>query len=116
MVIRHVIRPEAAVKHAAARSQHTLVRPTVDALTVIGVEPRAAVTCRTCGSGIPDAQVSSRLRIGADASNIFADRLRVYVKVDPPPSVRGTDRLRQEVQISLDVDHDSRFLLVGARF
>jgi hypothetical protein len=66
--------------------------------------------CRICGPGLPDARLGTHLRLGADSSNVFCDRLRVYVKVAPQRGDVG------EKQLSVDVSTNSAVLLVGARF
>jgi hypothetical protein len=69
--------------------------------------------CRSCGAGIPDANLTGRLRLGADSSHLFSDRLRVYLKLDSPSA---TQRKRREVQLSIDVESRSQVLLLGSRF
>ncbi len=95
-------RPEVSDSHPVTRSL-----PGALLLSSGGTEAPKPV-CRTCGTGIPDAPIARGVSLGGDSSRIFADRLRVYVKVVRPAG--------KEIQLSLDLDQGSSVLLVGSRF
>jgi hypothetical protein len=78
-------------------------------LSALPPGPRS--TCRICGSGIPDARLSSSLSMGADSSSVFSQRVRVFLrKVEPSPGPR------REMLLSVDVGSNSGLFLLGSRF
>jgi hypothetical protein len=72
--------------------------------------PSSPARCRTWGMGIPDARLSAHVRLGADAADLFAERVRLYLKIDPAP------RPARPLQLSVDVGTGSGVFLVGSRF
>ncbi len=97
------VRPEVSVAHPAA-----MTRSLPSTFVLSGSKVTPGPVCRTCGTGIPDAPIARGVSLGGDSSRIFADRLRVYVKVVRPAG--------KEIQLSLDVDQGSSVFLVGSRF
>ncbi len=96
------VRPEVSAQAATA------VRALPTALVLGPTQEAPRPVCRSCGAGIPDAPIARGVSLGGDSSRIFADRLRVYVKVLRPAG--------REIQVSLDVDQGSSVFLVGSRF
>lgn len=97
----HSLRPQVEV--VLGRTPR-LLSPTLDAL-------HQQHTMGFANVRLPEPQLAPHVRAGLDTSDIFADRLRLYVKLDPREPRHDNQRM-----FSLDVGTQSALLLWGTKF
>ena len=82
----------------------------VVAVVLVAALPSGAFAKSLLPQSMPDASLTSQVRLGADSSSLFDARVRVYVKVD------ARSEWRKPVQLSVDVGPHTGLLLVGTAF